>query len=137
MGNFNKIISFVLGLVVIVVLLVVLATRFNLRDKFLPLTSDNKKVSITPSPTAKNQAKTQNKSQKKNQKTVVVKPTQIPASPTGSYAYHSYKTQMSADSTQTKGGVAIIPKTGAPTLLLPLVISALLGGVFLKGKGKK
>ena len=45
MDNFNKIVSFILGLVVVIVFLTAIAGRFNLKDRLKGLVSQNK---ITP-----------------------------------------------------------------------------------------
>ncbi len=124
MDNFNKVISFVLGLVVVVVLLVILTGRFNLRERFLPLgRSKGPTTTVTPTPktTAKNGQK--------------ITPTPTPAKIVFNYDYHPYRDAAGAiagtSSATTKGGLITIPKTG-PTFLVPLVLSALLGGVYLR-----
>ena len=45
MGNFNKVLSFILGLVVVIVFVIVLSKRLNLQSKFIPFGS---KTSPTP-----------------------------------------------------------------------------------------
>lgn len=113
MQNFNKIISFVLGLVVVVVFLAIITGRLNLKSKLL---SQN---SITPTPTNKLM------------------------SPTPSIKTNFYQEQQGqVNQYQTNGKNTVnkpttIPSTGAPTLLLPIAISALFGGSFLKKTGKK
>lgn len=117
MDSFNKIISFVLGLIVVVVLLVILTGRFNLREKFLPLQGLTKtSPTVTPTP--------QTTTRKGGQK-VVINPTGI------STNYRPYN-----QTSQTGGAVTSIPKTG-PALLLPFALSGLFGGVFIRSKAKK
>ena len=62
MDSFNKVLSFVLGLVVVVVFIAVASKRLNLNTKFLPFSSGaaNKVTVIpTPSPVAKTGQKIQ------------------------------------------------------------------------------
>lgn len=115
MDNTNRIISFVLGLVVVIVFLAVITGRFKLNTlKFLSLP---KKTVVTPTitPTAKN--------------------TNI-----GSVATNSQSTnttyQSNSGSKSTINEVKSIPNTGAPTLFLPIALSSLFGGIFLRKKGK-
>lgn len=123
MENFNKIISFVLGLVVVVVLLIILTGRFNLRERFLPLRDANRTtVTPTPQPVAKKNGATP---------TPAKAATSTQPGHTGTYNYHSYK-GGTIQSNRT-GAVTTIPKTG-PDLLLPLVFSALAGGIYLRRK---
>ncbi len=135
MDSFNKIISFILGLIVVVVLLVILTGRFNLREKFLPLkdttnvTSKSGKTTPTPTP-------------KGGTAVAEVIPTIVQVTPgqTGTYEYHSYSTPVSqlnaTGSATTKGGVplAAIPKTGAETALIPFALSSLAAGIYLRRK---
>ncbi len=121
MENFNKIISFVLGLVVVIVLLVILTGRFNLRERFLPLRDANRTTTTpTPQPTAKKNGATPTKAAAGTQ-----------PGPTGTYDYHSYK-GGTVQSNGT-GAVTTIPKTG-PGLLLPIAFSVLAGGIYLRRK---
>lgn len=107
MDNFNKIISFVLGLVVIVVFLAVITGRFKLRDR-LPFLSKG----ATPTPTK-----------------VVTTPTRMPTitgvKPTGTYG---------GNTSYNKPNPSNIPATGAPTLLVPTLLSALAMGAYLRKK---
>lgn len=104
MDNLNKTISFVLGLVVVLVFLAILTGRFNLKNK-LPFlsgkTTPTPKVTVTPIPTGK------------------ITPTQK----AGNSTYGSYKMKQVPSS---------IPSTGSPTILLPILFSALSGGFFLR-----
>jgi len=45
MGNFNKVLSFILGLVVVIVFVIVLSKRLNLQNKFIPFGNN-----LTPTP---------------------------------------------------------------------------------------
>src|SRR3989344_676693 len=48
MGNFNKVLSFILGLVVVIVFVIVLSKRLNIQSKFIPFGNNQ-----TPTPKAK------------------------------------------------------------------------------------
>ncbi|QQG44375.1 MAG: hypothetical protein HYW86_00430 [Candidatus Roizmanbacteria bacterium] len=111
MDNFNKVISFVLGLVVVIVILVILAGRFNLKGKFLPLSEDTKKtnISLTPSPKLVAQKGTTQNSGKKEDP-----------------FFRSYKGDDVA--------VTSIPNTGISSLFLPLAASAFGAGIYLRRK---
>ncbi|MDO8497583.1 MAG: hypothetical protein Q7S61_03495 [bacterium] len=121
MDSFNKIISFVLGLVVVVVFLAILSTKFNLNQKLLPLAGGAK---ATPTPT-----KIQTITPSPVSLTIV---TGFPT-PTG---MRPYQTNTTTVINQT-GSATAIPKTGVETIFLPFVISTLLGGAFLRKTGKK
>ena len=106
MDNFNKIVSFVLGLVVIVVFIAVLTGRFKLRDK-IPFLSGK----VTPTPTL-----------------TIPTPSALPtpiAMPTTTY--HSY-------TAGNKPNPPSIPSTGSPTFLFPLLLAGLATGSYLKRK---
>ena len=103
MDNFNKVVSFVLGLVVIVVFLAIITGRFRLGNTLTNLTKRN--VTATPTPSKKNPTPTRVVS--KNQKKTPI-------------TYNQYQAPTS------------IPSTGAPTLFVPLLISGLFVGRFLQ-----
>ncbi len=109
MDNLNKTVSFVLGLVVVLVFLAIVTGRFNLKNK-LPLlsgkVSPTQTASVTPTP------KTMTVGTKIGQNS----------------AYGDYKMKQTPSN---------IPATGSPTILLPLLFSGLGGGFFLKKAGKK
>jgi LPXTG-motif cell wall-anchored protein len=154
MEGLNKIISLILGLVVVVILFAIITGRINLKGKnILKLGSQTvtttPAVSVTPKPT-----------QTKNNGGffgLFKKPTQTPTVtpvPTGKMVtinttkesdgtYHSYVAP-----TQSKGvtitftpnnsqmkNVSTIPSTGSESLLLlPFMGSSLLAGIYLKKK---
>jgi len=129
MDNFNKVISFILGLVVVVVFIIVFAGKINYKGKPLYLfgkptggiLSQLTKSTITPSPTVK-------PGDNKIIKTIEIKnqpqPTTVKNSTYGSYQ------------TTTKGGLPnqpkTIPSTGSATVLLPLFASGFFIGIFIK-----
>jgi len=105
MENLNKVFSFALGLVVVVVFLAIISGKIDLRRK-IPLLSGGATKSVALSPT----------------------PTGIKTKPT---TYTSYKNK----STDNKNSVAkTIPATGSPTILLAAFFSLLSSGLYLKTK---
>lgn len=139
MDQFNKAISFILGLVVVAVFIAIASGRINLSGK-LPFSS---KSTITPTPTPVVQVKQKQTSLfgnlfNFNKQKVTPTPTVTPkkAVPTttiignnkgdvnNSTEYHKYSNIENVSS---------IPDTG-PALLFPLAFSSLLGGIYLKKK---
>ncbi|OGK62992.1 hypothetical protein A2334_01600 [Candidatus Roizmanbacteria bacterium RIFOXYB2_FULL_38_10] len=120
MEQFNKAISFVLGLIVVVIFLAVATGKINLKGTKLPFSkgaTPTGKSIVTPSPKAPLSGQT-SYTQKNN-----VIPTTKPSSDAFNRRYNT-----TTPST--------IPSTG-PALLLPLAVSSLLGGSFLRRMGKK
>jgi hypothetical protein len=110
MDNFNKVLSFILGLVVVIVFFAVLTGRINLKKNFPFLsakTSPTPQTKITPTPVS----------------TVTVSNTYPTQSTT---SYNRYPTTSKTPST--------IPSTGSPTFLLPFFFSTLGVGIYLKKK---
>ena len=127
MENFNRILSFIIGLVVVVVIVAVIANRINLGKRVSTLSQSFKKVSPTPTK-------------------VSDKDLEIPyqsSSPTPSPTPKIVVSNKTSDGTyQTKGGLTTtqpkkIPSTGAPTLLIPLSLAGAFIGGKLKNSGKK
>lgn len=117
MDSFNKVLSFVLGLVVVIVFIVVLSNRLKLGNKFLPFQSNTPTATpiakkITPIPTIRfypGQGGT--------------KATPQPQ-PKGDQQANQYQ----------PGTVKTIPSTGSPTELLLALNSTLLLGFYLRKK---
>ncbi len=101
MDSFNKVISFVLGLVVVLVFLAVITGKLNLKSKPFSRSS--------PTPTT------------------TQKPSTITI--TGISGNNLYK--------QNDQIPKSIPATGLPTLFIPILLSGLVGGNFLRKSGKK
>lgn len=136
MDQFNKVLSFVLGLVVVAVFIIVASGKFNLKG--FTFLKPKVETNITPRPTSKPWF-----SFNKPTVTPTTKPTPKvtpqptanptftprPTSYTGGYNpnYHSY----SGSSAPTS-----IPNTGVPLILFPLLGTSLLTGIFMKKKGK-
>ncbi len=115
MDSFNRIVSFVLGLVVVLVFFAVVTGKLKLPGKLAG-------VAAKPTPTP----------------TQSVNPTPISSltingspekAPLGSF----YKTQTNNVSNKTSS----IPSTGLPTLFIPSLLAGGLGGSFLRKSGKK
>lgn len=116
MESFNKVLSFILGLVVVVVFLAVVSGRIDLRKQ---LSSLPKKgiLSVSPASTSPTPTVEKEKTGTTN-KTATI-------GPTPKTNYNRYQT----------GKVNSIPNTGSPTIVLPIVFSSLLAGVWLKKRG--
>jgi len=107
MENFNKVLSFALGLVIVVVFLAVISGKIDLRKRIPKLFSrTTSSQSLSPTP----------------------KPTMTVAPATGQ---NQYQNNYSA-----KGGsnIKTIPATGSPTALLPILLFSLGGGIYLRKK---
>lgn len=118
MDSFNRVISFVLGLIVVLVFFAVLTGKLKLPGK---LGSPFAKVSPTP--------------------TTAVNPTPISTikinDKTGSSVLgNSYKIEPTTRPTNTSK-TSSIPATGLPTLFIPTLLSGALGGTLLRRVGKK
>lgn len=108
MDNLNKTISFVLGLVVVLVFFAVISGRINLKGKIPFIT---KSTTPTPTPTKTVETLSNQADKISNEK-------------------NSYKSNVIKTPTS-------IPQTGSPTLLIPILISGLGSGIMLRRtKGK-
>lgn len=110
MDGLNKIISFILGLVVVIVFFAVVTKRIDLKNlgKKSGSTTTTTNVSVTPTP-----------------KTI----SSIKISPTN----HSYSSYSISTSPTTPSS---IPSTGLPTLFIPTLLAGLFGGSKLRRAGK-
>lgn len=118
MEQFNKALSFILGLVVVAVFIIVASGKFNIKG--LNLAKSVSKAKITPTVTstpAKKITTTLNKITTNTQTTKQVDPN-----------FHSY----SGSSVPTS-----IPNTGVPIVMFPLLGSSLLTGILMKRSQKK
>ncbi len=111
MDSFNRVISFVLGLVVVLVFFAVVTGRLKLPGKL----STPFPRGTTPTPT-------------KSVGPTPISTVKINGQTGGSVLGNNYKTQ-------TKPGA--IPATGLPTLFIPSLLAGGMGGVFLRKAGKK
>lgn len=120
MEQFNKALSFILGLVVVVIFIAVATGKINLKGKLGPTPTGSSKITPTVSPSKTITLKqTTQKTQPTIKQPATKKSTIAPINPN----YHRYG--------QSSGTIATIPNTG-PELLLPLALSSLLGGSLLK-----
>ncbi len=108
MGNFNKVLSFILGLVVVIVFVIVLSKRLNLQSKFIPFGNNP-----TPTPTVSNKPE----STKEEPEIKFTEPAEIPA-------------ETIVDNAVSK--IQSIPETGPSTSLLYFYSSAGILGIFLR-----
>lgn len=111
MGNFNKVLSFILGLVVVIVFVIVLSKRLNLQSKFIPFGNN-------PTPTPK--AKEVKELAKEEPEIKFTEPEEI-------------KTQeVVVNTTNTVQNIKSIPETGPSTSLLYMYSSLGALGIFLR-----
>ncbi|MBI4225932.1 hypothetical protein HY612_02360 [Candidatus Roizmanbacteria bacterium] len=111
MNNFNKIVSFVLGLIVVIVFLAVITGRFNLKNRIKSL--GQKKISPTPTVSVQR----------------YLSPTTIPTGLLGQRNSSNYTPNSKTPTT--------IPATGSPSLFLPLIFSTFSLGLYLRKKSQK
>lgn len=134
MSGFNKATSFILGLIVVLVFLFVFGSRVNLSDKLLAFknvkaTPTPKIITVTPTPIAKKKGFFESLFARKT--TPTPKITKIVENNVkGTASSTTTTTATSAMTTQPK----TIPQTGSPTVLLPILISALGSGIYLRKK---
>ncbi len=127
MDQFNKALSFILGLVVVAVFIVVASGKIKLNGIKLPLTKA--KVSVTPTPSKSPSPTAKPISTLKvdtNGTRVVVKNTT--PTPTYNPTYHTYG---------NKNVPTSIPNTGVPIILFPLLGGSMAVGIYLKSKSSK
>ncbi len=139
MESFNRVLYFILGLVVVLVFIIVFTGRLNLGKTFRPLAGN----STTPTPTP-----VQKVEEKKGFFSFLNKPSATPTpakakvTPTPGQAMSGTGTkggvttsQTSQTQTTTKGGVTnvqSIPATGSPVEILYLAIPTLSAGFYLR-----
>jgi len=134
MEGFNKILSLFIGLFVVIIVMFLVVKRFGLQQKW-PLfggsSETKKKVSITTSPTptiTKVVINTTSDSikEKFNNTTTYKGTSYQPLNKNEGTVSQTYTT--STNQAQS------IPETGAPTVLLPLMLSGLTAGLYLRKK---
>ena len=135
MESFNKVLYFILGLVVVLVFIIVFTGRLNLGKNFRPLAGNT-----TPTPTPKVQEKKGFFSFLGGQPTATPSPAARPTVTPTTMPYmtsESSKGNVSQPTTQTttKGtatNIQTIPATGSPVQILLLAIPALSAGLYLR-----
>lgn len=123
MEQFNKALSFILGLVVVAVFIVIASGKINFKNITFPKAKNTTKTVLSPTPT---------------QKKVQLAVTNGTNNKTGTGVqqnenYHSY---TSHSTTGTPAIPTSIPNTGVPIVLFPALITSLSAGVFLRSSGK-
>ena len=133
MDSFNKVISFVLGLVVVLVFFAVATGKINLRGK--TGVASTTKITISPTQTPKNNGGFFGLF-KSNSPTPTSTPTQ---EPTSSITINTSENNVYKQNNQVvpQSKAKSIPSTGLPTLFIPLLFSGLAGGSILRKTGKK
>lgn len=128
MDSFNKVVSFVLGLVVVLVFLSVVTGKLNLKGK-----SASTSV-ITPTPVQKSNDGLFGFFNKPTPTSTPI-PTQkpLPISAINVGGNNVYNQYGPTSPSYPKS----IPSTGLPTLFIPTLLSGLVGGSFLRRSGKK
>jgi hypothetical protein len=133
MDSFNKVVSFILGLVVVLVFLAVITGKLNLRNK--PPSTITSKPILTPTPAQKNSGGFFGFFKSAISPTPTLTPTQKPPSNT----INTNESNVYKQNSQTVqySNAKSIPSTGLPTLFIPILLSGLVGGNFLRKSGKK
>lgn len=127
MDSFNKVISFALGLVVVLVFFAVVTGKINLKSK---TSTTATKTTITPTPTQKNSGGFFGLFKSAT-------PTPTPTSkPISSVKVDTFENNIYKQNTTTSNAKSI-PSAGLPTLFIPMLISGLAGGSLLRKAGKK
>jgi len=116
MEQFNKALSFVLGLIVVAVFIVFASGKINLKNLTLPKGKTVTKATLSPTPSA---VPAQNQT----------------VSKTENADYHPYVTSVPTKKIATIP--SSIPNTGVPIVMFPALISSLATGMFLRSSGKK
>jgi hypothetical protein len=124
MDSFNKVISFVLGLVVVLVFFAVVMGKINLKSK--TTANVNSKTIISPTPAKKNTSGFFSFLKK-------VSPTPTPTQKPLSSIIINNNENNTYKNTSPKS----IPSAGLPTIFIPILFSGLAGGSFLRKIGKK
>lgn len=130
MSGFNKATSFILGLIVVLVFLFVFGSRVNLSDKLIAF----KNIKVTPTPTV---AATITPTPKKGffESLFARKATPTPTPKLAEAAIKGTATTNTGSSTGTTAVTPqTIPQTGSPTILFPILVSALGSGIYLRKK---
>jgi hypothetical protein len=149
MEQFNKALSFVLGLVVVAVFIVVASGKFNIKGLNLAKKTDiNVTPTVTPILTPKPTSKPWFSFFGKPAATPTVKPTVQPTNVPKTVANNRIQTQSQTQTQQdpnyhSYSGATVsnvptsIPNTGVPIVLFPLFGTSFLTGIFMKKAGKK
>ena len=128
MDQFNKALSFILGLVVVAVFIVVASGKFNFKNISL-FKGKTPTASVSPTPSA---SPTKTPAQSTQTSTSVVVQTKsgtfVTVTPTYNPSFHAYNGTTAPTS---------IPKTGVPIVFFPLLGAAFFSGISLNAFSKK
>lgn len=137
MEQFNKALSFILGLVVVAVFIIVASGKFNFKG--LNVAKTNTSVSGTPTPQPTSRPWFFFGSKPTVAPTTKPTPTSTPQ--TNAYAGNGEQQQNQQDNSfHPYSGTSTptsIPNTGVPIVLFPLFGTSLLTGIFMKKSGKR
>ena len=135
MDSFNKILSFILGLVAVFILLLVITRRLNKNNSFTFLPFSTKKVTPAPdktfSPTSIVNVRPTSSSLVRSIAPSKVSPTAGTAPSGQTKGGFIAKTQITPT---TAPNANTIPKTGAPTILTLISATSLFTGIYLRKK---
>ena len=128
MDSFNKVISFVLGLVVVLVFFAVVTGKINLKSKTTVASTP------TPTPITKNDGGFFSFLKRST-------PTPTPTTESSSINIDTNTTKdnsyKQSNQVYSQSNTKSIPSTGLPTIFIPLLFSGLAGGNLLRRIGKK
>jgi len=135
MEQFNKALSFILGLVVVAVFIIFASGKFNIKGLSIPKASTaiTGAPNTTPQPTSKPWFSFSQPKVTPTPTTIKAIAQNINSSNKGSTQaqnqnYHSYTSVGTPQS---------IPNTGVPIVMFPLLGTSLLSGIFIKKSGKR
>ena len=129
MDSFNKVISFALGLVVVLVFFAVVTGKINLKSKTATTATNSV---VTPTPVQKNDGGFFGLFKSA---TPTPTPTQKPSvSTTSEVSKNNIYAQN--NQTTTSSSAKSIPSTGLPTIFIPMLFSGLAGGSLLRKAGR-
>ena len=138
MEQFNKALSFILGLVVVAVFIIVASGKFNFKGLSVPKANTATAGTPTPKPTSKPWFSF-------NKPTVAptTKPTPKPTTTQKNITYTNggvqQQTQQDPNFRPYSGSTVptSIPNTGVPIVLFPIFGTSLITGIFMKKSGKR
>ncbi len=147
MEQFNKALSFILGLVVVAVFIVVASGKFNIKGLNIPKanTASNITPTITPilspKPTSKPWFSFFSKPEATPTPTPKAKPIIVQKTVTNNAGAVTQQVQQDQNykpySVSNSNSPTSIPNTGVPIVLFPLFGASFITGAFMKKAGKK
>jgi cellulase/cellobiase CelA1 len=137
MDSFNKVISFVLGLVVVLVFFAVVTGKINLTGKTKTISTS--KSILTPTPTQKSSGGFFSFLKRATPTPTPTKKLTSSVTINNNENNENNENNVYKQNSQISGSsnIKTIPSTGLPTLFIPILFSGLIGGSFLRKTGKK